>query len=118
MDYKIGDRVKVEFEGTVTDVYDDGDEGDTVGVETDAGRYHLVNPVLVTKIKPALPTKVGSVIRITEWCDCKESWTALLTETGWRVSVDSESENSDYRPGDMANMTTGFEVIYEPEESA
>lgn len=61
MRVKIGDRVKVEFEGVVTDIHPlNGVPG--VGIQVN-GRWYKAEDV--TALPPQEPTGLGAVVRVT-----------------------------------------------------
>ena len=110
MDYKVGDRVKVEFEGTVSEVH-----RDSILVQPDYSpdvddSYYVDHPLIesgaVTKIKPALPTKMGSVIKTPD------DELLVLTGRGWHYV----SGTNTYTPGAILRVVGDFTVEYEPDE--
>ena len=58
-DYKPGDRVRVEFEGTIVDSGDGW-------LEFDNGECLTTEGLTITRIKPTLPTEFGSVVELED----------------------------------------------------
>lgn len=110
-EFNVGDRVHIEFiaDGEVSYASKTLD-----AAEVRVGDIAYIVPLsTLSKARPALPTKEGSVIRITSWYGATgAAWTALLTVAGWRLSPDRDQL---YPSNDIENADADFEVIYVPE---
>lgn len=97
--FKPGERVHVEFDTTVHPNHTGKDNARNVVsvLSPIVGLGLAVRQSSVTRIKPALPTTRGSVIKITRWGwqapnDPRVyNWWALLTGAGWHIEVDSSA---------------------------
>lgn len=80
-EFKVGDRVKVEFEGVIIDTDPDG----TYRVDTPGHpvEWAWVIPENMTKIETPLPTKLGTVIE-------SNRNRFMLTRGGWRADSDTD----------------------------
>ncbi len=118
-DFKTGDRIALTNKQTEFRI--EGVAGDTsqpdsyVSVRVDgtsAPNSFIVKDWYIEKVKPALPTKVGSVIRVTKWGNKGyDNFIAMLTAGGWATSLDSFAR---YSRTTMDNWVLEFEVIYTP----
>lgn len=102
-DFKVGDRVKVEFEAEITDHDDDG----TWRIQPEPADYReivYISPERMTKLGPPLPTKVGTVID-------SNRFRFILTRNGWHATVD----HSPYQPGEFEESiyAKNFTVVLE-----
>lgn len=98
-EFKAGARVKVEFEGEVT--FDHSSVRGNMKVKS-GDEFAWVKPERVTKLAPALPTKLGAVIE-------SRGYRFMLTKGGWRADVDQDwlwNDNTSFSSTDYAKNFT------------
>lgn len=104
---KRGDKIHIEFDAELDVIHDSG-----VTVVMVGANYFDVPNHSVTKIEEPLPTKIGSVIRVTHWMGGPVDYVAMLSKWNkWRFAVD---EQVTYPSEDLAKYATEWELIYTP----
>lgn len=69
----------------------------------------------ITLDQPPLPTKSGSVIKVTKWAGLEAAYIALRTNYGWRFHTDESVRYTDAELQARANRgSVAYEVIYTP----
>ncbi len=109
-EYKVGDKVHVEYNGFVTHV---PRNSDCLEIQSDSmvDDAYYVDERFVTKVAPALPTKPNAVIRSAYFLP------AVLANGKWAYpdSEDHSRDVSDARVRVRA-VRYGFEVLYEGDD--
>lgn len=114
-EFQVGDRVRATADAgddfaefTVTTTWRDGSLSSDLNL-FDRDRWDFE---LLSRPKPPLPTKLGSVIRITEFGGYPENYIGLLTNGGWMLHPDDKPYKS---VSVFESSQPVFEVIYEPD---
>lgn len=107
---KVGDRVRVTYEGTVDSL--SLSPGAYIRTDVDGtGITTYAHAQFIEKIKPSLPTKPGSVIKVTKWGRFKNTNHILTLHTNGKWV---HTAGVDYEPRGLLNYATEWEVVYDP----
>lgn len=105
---KVGDNIRVTYEGKVTDL--SSQHGAGVFYVTEGGTPKYAPLENVEKIVTPLPTKVGTVIKVTSWQGQPRDYAFLLLGTGTWVY----SSGAEYNKEDMAAFADEWQLVYTP----